>query len=159
MLDRSRLVPLTLLLIGLTGITISMYLTTVHYARVPLVCSSAGVVNCERVLSSSYSSVAGVPWSVGGIAWFALTSGLALLALWRREPALLQPAQVAWSFVGLGTVLYLIGVEAISLSVLCAWCTALHALVLATLVLSIVRTPSCDEPPAARHVEGRQRRG
>jgi uncharacterized membrane protein len=128
--------------IGLAGIGISIYLTTVHYAKVPLVCSSGGVVNCERVLSSGYSSVAGVPISVGGIVWFALLGLLGLATLLRTpEPGWLQPAQVAWGFLGLLTVVYLVGVEALALGVLCAWCTALHALILTALVLAILRTP------------------
>ena len=145
MVDRRQAIPLVMVVAGLAGVAISIYLTAVHYAGVPLVCSSTGVVNCERVLSSSYSSVMGIPWSVGGIVWFAVATAGALIALRRPEPAFLQPAQVAWSLFGFATVLYLVGVEAISLGVLCAWCTALHGLVLVALVLSIARTPSLPE--------------
>jgi uncharacterized membrane protein len=154
-MSRARLAPLALLLIGLVGVGISIYLTTVHYARVPLACTSSGVVNCERVLSSSYSSVAGVPLAVGGIAWFGTLALLALPALlWEREPAWLQPAQVLWSLAGLATVLYLVGVEVLGLGVLCLWCTVLHVLIVASLLLSVLRTPPaverCAPAPAAR---------
>ncbi len=145
-------IPALLGAIGAAGVAISIYLTTVHYAKAPLVCSSSGVVNCERVLSSGYSSVLGVPISVGGIVWFAMLAALGLAPLLRRpEPEWLQPAQVAWGFLGLLTVVYLVGVEALALGVLCAWCTALHALILAALLLAIVRTPRLptEELPAA----------
>lgn len=145
-------IPLALGAIGATGVAISIYLTSVHYAKTPLVCSSSGVVNCERVLSSGYSSLLGVPVSIGGIIWFAVLATLGLAALQRRpEPSWLQPAQVVWGFLGLLTVMYLIGVEALALGVLCAWCTALHLLIVAALVLAIVRTPGtaeADAPPA-----------
>jgi uncharacterized membrane protein len=140
---RTRPAPLALLLIGIAGIAISIYLTTVHYARVPLVCSTNGIVNCERVLSSPYSAVAGIPVSVGGIVWFAVSGALAVLALASaEEPVWLQPAQVVWSLVGLATVLYLVGVEALALGVICAWCTSLHVLIVATLLISLLRSPS-----------------
>lgn len=135
-------IPMVLVLIGAAGVAISGYLTAVHYANVPLVCNTSGVVNCERVLSSSYSAVAGVPVSVGGIVWFALTGAMALVALIRHpEPPLLQPLQILWSVIGLVTVIYLVGVEVLSLGVICAWCTSLHVLIVTTLLLSILRTP------------------
>ena len=144
-------IPAVLIAIGAAGVAISAYLTTVHYAKAPLVCSSSGVVNCERVLSSGYSSLFGVPISVGGIVWFALLAALGLAALLRTpEPRWLQPAQVVWGFLGLLTVIYLIGVEALALGVLCAWCTALHALIVAALVLAIVRTPRQEATEAAQ---------
>ncbi len=139
---RTRPAPLALLLIGIAGVAVSIYLTTVHYASVPLVCSTNGIVNCERVLSSPYSAVAGLPLSVGGIIWFAISGAIAALALVSaEEPAWLQPAQVVWSLVGLATVLYLVGVEVLALGVICAWCTALHILIVATLLISLFRSP------------------
>lgn len=155
-------IPAVLGAIGVAGVAISIYLTTVHYAKAPLVCSSTGVVNCERVLSSGYSSVFGVPISLGGIVWFAVLAALGLATLLRTpEPLWLQPAQVAWGFLGLLTVIYLIGVEALALGVLCAWCTALHVLIVAALLLAIVRTPRLPtvEPSPAGARRGPLSRG
>lgn len=147
---RQRFALMALALIGVVGVGISTYLTTVHYVKAPLVCSASGVVNCERVLSSGYSSVAGVPVSFGGIAWFAVTLLLALAALVRvAEPRWLQPAQVLWGLLGLATVLYLVGVEAVALGVLCAWCTALHMLIVAAFLLALFRRPLTESREAA----------
>jgi uncharacterized membrane protein len=141
-MNARRTIPLTLCAISVAGMAISIYLTFVHYAHVPLVCSTTGVVNCERVLSSPYSNVGSIPISVGGLVWFAVAGALALSILAQRaEPGWLQPAQVLWSLLGLLTVIYLVGVEALALGVICVWCTVLHVLILLTLVLSIVRTP------------------
>ena len=56
---------------ALLGAGIAVYLTTVHYQLAPLACSTTGFVNCERVLSSSYSVVPGttIPITVPGLAW------------------------------------------------------------------------------------------
>jgi uncharacterized membrane protein len=161
MLKHRLTIPLTLLVLAVTGVAISIYLTVVHYARVPLVCSTTGVVNCERVLSSPYSSVAGVPISAGGMVWFVVAGALVVPALMRRaEPGWLQPAQVVWSLLGLVTVIYLVGVEALALGVLCAWCTAVHILILLMLVLSVVRSPSeqSQQPAAGESPVAREKR-
>lgn len=139
---RGRIEGLLLVAIGIAGAAIAAYLTTVHYAQAPLVCSSSGLVNCEKVLDSSYATVLGVPWSVGGIGWFVVTGALGLLTLRTAEPAWLQPAQLAWSLLGLLTVFYLVGVEAVGLGVLCAWCTVLHVLIVLTLAITLLRRPA-----------------
>jgi uncharacterized membrane protein len=149
----SALLPgLLLVAFGLAGMAIAVYLTSVHYADTPLVCSSSGVVNCERVLSSGYSEVLGVPWSVGGIVWFAVLTVLGALALRAVEPVWLHPAQLVWALIGLATVFYLVGVEALALGVLCLWCTVEHLLIGAALITTLFRSPAprpaADMPPA-----------
>jgi uncharacterized membrane protein len=46
-------------------------------------------------------------------------------------------AQVAWSSIGVLTVLYLLFVEIVSLGAICVWCTAAHVLVLAIFMVSL----------------------
>ena len=122
-MSASRVISLVTALLGLAGVCISAYLTSVHY-----------------------SSVLGIPWSVGGIAWFAVSGGLALMALVRRpEPSLLQPLQLAWSLLGLGVVIYLVGVEFVAVGHVCVWCSAMHGLIIATLLLTLLRTPPDPE--------------
>ena len=62
-------------------------------------------------------------------------------------------AKVLWGLLGLVTVFYLVGVEAIALGVLCAWCTALHVLIVAALGIALFRAPAGEEaiePAGAR---------
>jgi uncharacterized membrane protein len=142
----NRLALFVLLGLSVAGIVVAGYLTSVHYASVPLACSSSGVVNCEQVLSSRYSEVIGVPWSVGGIAWFSVSGLLALLALAKTpEPEPLQPAQLAWSLLGLGVILYLIGVELVAVKHICLWCTSMHVLIGITLLVVLFRRPDLAE--------------
>src|ERR1700693_2062496 len=90
---------------GLAGLGISIYLTVVHYSTIPLACPANAVVNCEQVLSSPYGVIGGssVPTSAAGIAWFAVSALLAAGLLAGR--AQLARWQLAWSAVGLVTVL------------------------------------------------------
>lgn len=125
---------------GLLGLAVSVYLTQVHSASAALLCSTDGVVNCERVLSSAYGVIGGtgVPTAAAGIAWFAVSLGLALQR-WRRPgSALLFRLHLLWSGVGLAVVLGLVFVEIVLLGALCAWCTVAHAMVLATVLALVI---------------------
>ena len=118
-------------LISVAGIGISIYLTAVHFAGVVPACPASGAINCEAVLASPYAVLAGssVPTSALGIAWFAVSA-----AVWMRPSGWVQ---VAWSAVGLVGVLGLVFVEIVLLGVICLWCTAAHALVLALMVIAV----------------------
>jgi uncharacterized membrane protein len=133
-------------LVALGGMGVAGYLTSVHYASTPLACSASGVLNCEQVLTSRYSEVLGVPWSVGGIVWFGVSFALALAALVNaREASSLHIMQAAWSLVGLAVVAYLVAVELAALNHICIWCTSMHVLVVITLLLVLIRRPDVME--------------
>jgi uncharacterized membrane protein len=116
---------------GLAGLGISIYLTAVHYAGVPLACPANGTINCEAVLSSRYAVIAGtnVPTSAAGIVWFAVSA-----LLWTRRAGRFQ---LAWSALGLVTALFLVYVEIVRLGAICIWCTAAHALVLLIFLIAV----------------------
>src|SRR6266567_4204408 len=75
--------PWLLLVLSLIGAGISIYLTSVHYENVPLLCSTSGLIDCSRVLSSTYSVVPGttVPISVPGLLWCIVSASLAIAGL------------------------------------------------------------------------------
>lgn len=115
------------------GLAISVYLTVVHYSTIPLACPASGVVSCEQVLSSRYAVIGGsaVPTAAAGIVWFAVSAGLALLGRHR--------AQLAWSSIGLATVLFLVYVEIVQVGAVCLWCTAAHAMVVLIFLIALPR--------------------
>jgi len=138
--------------LSLVGIAISIYLTSVHYAKVPLVCSTTGLVDCASVLSSSYSVVPGttIPITVPGLAWSLVMAGLAFAA-WRLWPEQrnLRIAEFVWSLIGMVTVLYLVYAELVRLHHICAWCTALHVTILVMFLVTMLnlQEPEMDEAP------------
>ena len=138
-----------LFLLALAVLAISIYLTIVHYnTHVVLVCSSSGLVNCESVLSSKYAFVpnTSIPVSIPGILWAIVALILAGSAwfLWPQK-RLLRIAEVAWSAFGILTVLYLVYAEIVMIHNICAWCTAVHILVLIYLLVSVVILQSASE--------------
>ena len=122
---------------ALAGLGVSAYLTVVHYTSVPLVCSTSGAINCEQVLSSPYAVIAGttLPTSAAGMVWFAVTAALAGMRLAGPNSPVVARLQLAWSAIGLATIVGLVFIEIVVLGAICIWCTASHSLVVAIFLL------------------------
>jgi uncharacterized membrane protein len=125
--------------LAMAGLLIAGYLTLLHYdASVPLVCSAGSFVNCESVLTSQSATFAGVPVAVWGLVWFGIA--LALVTLLLRAASSdraigLRTVSRVWSAAGLVGVLYLIYQEVGVVGKVCVWCTAVHLIVLAMVVV------------------------
>ena len=147
-LQRSRQrSQLLLLVLSLLGVGISIYLTSVHYENVPLVCSASGLIDCARVISSSYSVVPGtaVPITIPGFGWCVVSASLAIVGLFAKTASgqrRVRIAQFIWALSGLLVVLYLVYVEIVRLHTICVWCTALHVLILLLFLLTLVQLQS-----------------
>ena len=156
-----------LLLMAVVGVGIAIYLTAVHYAHVPLVCSTSGVIDCGPVLKSEFSVVPGtqLPITVPGLLWFVVSGGLAGISLVsalrdRPEPDRLRLAQLLWTAAGLLFVLYLVYAELVRLRHICAWCTGIHILTLLSFLVALVRWQNGLLPESAassRSVSGPSR--
>jgi uncharacterized membrane protein len=122
---------------SVAGLGVSIYLTVVHYSSIPPACPATAQINCEQVLSSAYGVIGGsaVPTSAAGIAWFAVSALLAAGRLTGRA-GLARP-QLAWSALGLATVLFLVFIELVVLGAVCVWCSAAHVLVLLIFLISL----------------------
>lgn len=129
------------LIAGVAGVGVSIYLTAVHFAGIPLACPTNAAINCEQVLSSSYAVVAGsaVPTSAAGILWFAVSAVLAGAVLWSRSAPTWSRLQLGWSALGLLTVLFLVYLEIVRLGAVCVWCSVAHALVLVIFLVALPR--------------------
>jgi uncharacterized membrane protein len=120
------------ILASVAGVAVSIYITLLHYAGFVPACPPSGAINCEAVLSSPYAVIGGtaIPTSAAGIVWFAVSA-----VLWIRPPGRLV---LAWSFLGLLTVVYLLFIEIVLVGAICLWCTAAHAMVVVLVLLAMV---------------------
>jgi uncharacterized membrane protein len=114
--------------LALLGLAISIYLTYVHYAGIEPVCSS--ISNCERVQTSEYADLAGIPVAVLGIAGYAAI--LVSLRMRADVTALLSYLAVAFSA-------YLTWAELFKIDAICQWCVASAILTLVIAVLATLR--------------------
>ena len=114
---------------ALIGLAISIYLTIEHYSKsTSLACPDTGAINCLKVTTSRWATLAGIPVAVLGLAFFVGMTLLLLLPTWRIVAAL----RLAGAAVGVLMVLYLVYVELFKVDAICLWCTGVH---ICTLVL------------------------
>ncbi len=142
-----RWAPAASLVICVLGLLDSAYLTYEHYtSSATLACSDTGAINCLKVTTSSYATIAGVPVAVLGLIFFVVMTGLCLPAAWRSPNLALHRARLAASVVGLLMVFYLVYVELFRLSAICLWCTFVHVLTFALFgVVAVATALATDE--------------
>jgi uncharacterized membrane protein len=125
-------------LLALLGVGIAGYLTLVHYTGLEPACTGGG--GCEKVQTSEYADVAGIPVALLGLLGY-LAIGGALLVL-RDEPGLLVPAGLA--VVGTAFSGYLQYRSLVDVDATCIWCMAsavTMTLLAAVLLARAIRAP------------------
>jgi uncharacterized membrane protein len=129
--------------LALVGIGIAGYLTWVHYAGLDPVCVGGGG-GCERVQSSRWAELAGIPVAVLGLGGYVAI--LASLALPEERGA---SVAAFLALVGFGFSAWLTYVEIVKIDAICQWCVASAAVMTALALVSVARVLRA-EPHAAR---------
>ena len=114
------------------GLVIAAYLTYVHYAEIQPFCT--GISDCERVQSSDWSLIAGMPVALAGLMGYV---GILVALRVRGEAGRLATALVA--FTGFGYSAYLTWVELFRIDAICQWCVISAVLMAVLAVLAAVR--------------------
>jgi len=127
--------------VALVGLGIAAYLTYVHYAGLHPLCLASG--GCEKVQSSHWSKLGGIPVATIGLVGYAAI--LALLFV-PGEAGLAGCALVA--LVGFGFSVYLTWVELFRIHAICQWCVASAVLMTVLAVLSVVRLLTAEDARA-----------
>jgi uncharacterized membrane protein len=119
--------------LALIGVGIAGYLTWVHYAGLQPFCVGGGG-GCERVQTSRWAELIGIPVAVLGLGGYLLLLATLLLP---EDPGRSVAAFI--TLVGLGFSAWLTFVELDKIHAVCQWCVA-SAVVMALLaVVSIIR--------------------
>lgn len=138
-----RGVRVTTLLLSLAGLGLSGYLTFTHFAGTQfLACTTVGPINCEAVTTSAQSYFLGVPVAVLGLAQYAVMTALTTPWAWRSDLRALHVARFALAVVAMVFVLWLVGAELLIINHICLWCTAVHVITFALLVVLARVTPT-----------------
>jgi uncharacterized membrane protein len=111
-----RRLTLTAAVVAVVGVGIAAYLTYVHYAGIEPVCSTGG---CERVQSSDYATLAGVPVAVLGLLGY-----LGILGALRTPGEAGRAGAAFLALVGFGYSAYLTFLELFRIDAVCQWCVA-----------------------------------
>jgi uncharacterized membrane protein len=113
-----RRLRLAIAVLAVAGLAIATYLTYVHYADVKPFCVSGGG-GCEKVQTSDYAKLAGIPVAVLGLIGY-----LAILAsLWVRGDTG-RLAGAVFALAGFGFSAYLTYRELYTIDAICQWCVA-----------------------------------
>lgn len=123
--------------LALLGLAISGYLTWVHYADVEPICT--GISDCERVQTSSYAELAGIPVAVVGVVGY-----VAIFASLRTR----VEATALLAYVAVGFSAYLTWAELFEIEAICQWCVA-SALV--SLAIAVLATLLALRAPSSHH--------
>jgi uncharacterized membrane protein len=128
-----RPAPVAALVLAVAGLLVSSYLTYEHFtSSTSFACPESATVNCVKVTTSAYSSLAGVPVALLGLLFY-----LAMVTLLVPLPALRTRAvaRLRLGMVGLGMlfVVYLVWAELFRIDAICLWCTAVHVITVALL--------------------------
>ena len=113
------------------GLAVAGYLTIVHYAGAEPVCALSG--SCEKVQSSEYAKLGGIPVALLGLLGYAAI--LVSLAVARGERGRL--ARVGMTAVGFGFSAYLTYLELFVIDAICQWCVASAILMTALFALAV----------------------
>ena len=119
--------------LGLAGVAIAIYLTVLHYDHSAPVCVGGGG-GCEKVQSSDYAELAGVPVAVLGTIGYALILASLLVPgdAGRFAGALL-------GLVGVGFSVYLTYLELFVIDAICQWCVASAVVMAALAAVTVIR--------------------
>jgi uncharacterized membrane protein len=137
-------------LLCLIGLGLSLYTLWVHYHPGALACVDAGPVDCQAVLTSPQSVVAGVPVPFFGVTFFVLLGVWCLPASWRSANGWVHRGRLAIVAVGIGSALYLVSVELFSVKKICLYCTGVHVVTLALFVIIVTTTAGALQRSASR---------
>ena len=121
------------LALSLCGVALAGYLTWVHYADVQAVCVGGGG-SCERVQTSEYSELAGVPVALVGLVGYLALLGAFVVC---RDEAVAAAAFLG--IAGLGFSAYRTYVELFTLEAICQWCVASAVLMTAIAAVATAR--------------------
>ena len=137
-----RRLRLAAFVLTLAGIGVAAYLTYVHYAGLQPVCAG-GSHGCERVQSSSYASVGGLPVALLGLAGYVAIA-VALVAPGERA----RLAATALAVSGFGFSAYLTYLELFVIDAICQWCVASAVILTLLTVVTVWRLLVDDDPIA-----------
>jgi uncharacterized membrane protein len=114
--------------LALLGLGISIYLTYVHFKKVPLAgCAESSHVNCTKVTTSSQSEIFGhIPVAITGLAFYIAMVAFMTPWAWHATNAWVYRIRLAATASGVGMVVYLVYVEVFQLKAICLYCTAVH---------------------------------
>jgi uncharacterized membrane protein len=132
-------------ILSLLGMSISSYLTYVHYKEVSPICLP--IAPCDAVLSSPYAAIWGIPLSLLGLLMYVLLAVLGFWLLREKKQGQTLIALVTYTLALSGTLFtaYLYYLEIFVIRAFCTWCIATSLVIFITLAFSLINLWSTEQ--------------
>jgi uncharacterized membrane protein len=137
-----RWAVITTFSLSLVGLAISTYLTITHFQAHLMVCSIGGIFNCILVTTSPQSHFLGVPVAILGLINFVVMTVINSPWGWRSKIYMVHVARFALAIFGMAFVLWLVSAELLIIKSFCLYCTGVHVVTFALLVVLTQVSPT-----------------
>ncbi len=139
----TRWVGVAAFALSLIGVGLSTYMTIAHFTEATiLACSGGGELSCTAVTTSPQSMFLGIPVAVVGLGYFVVMSALTSPQLWRRRDLWLARVRTVLAVAGMAFVLWLVAAEILIIGHICLWCTGVHVVMVALVLVLTRATPA-----------------
>jgi uncharacterized membrane protein len=125
----------TTFVLSLIGLALSTYLTITHFEPQDLFCTGNGFINCGAVTTSAQSRLLGIPVAFLGLGTYVVMTALNSPWGWRARNYWIHVARFVIAIVSMCFVLWLIFAELIIIDNLCLYCTGVHIVTFALLIV------------------------
>ena len=115
----NKIIPILFLLVSFAGFADATFLTVEHYRGVIPPCSV--LHGCEKVTTSAFSTIAGVPISLPGVLYYLTLFITALIFLDTGRARILRYGAFL-SFAGFGVSMILVFIQLVILQAICLYC-------------------------------------
>jgi uncharacterized membrane protein len=133
----------TTFVLSLIGLGLASYLTYEHFQPVFQGCAfSSGVINCQKVTTSSESHILGIPVAILGLANYVVMVALNSPWAWRARVRWIHVARFVLAIASMCFVLWLIYAEVEIIGAICLYCTGVHVVTFALLIVLTIVSPA-----------------
>ncbi len=121
--------------LSLVGLAVSIYLTFTHFQPQDLLCSGTGTIDCAAVTTSAQSYFFGVPVAILGLITYVVLCVFNSPWGWRAKWYWWHVARFFITVISMGFVLWLVYAELIIIDHICLYCTSVHVITFALLIV------------------------
>ena len=135
----------TTFVLSLIGLGLSIFLTISHFDHTVIInsCSTGGgTINCLAVTTSPQSYFLGIPVAILGLATYVVLTVLNSPWGWRASNYWLHVARFVIVMVSMCFVLWLLYAELIIIDHICEYCSAVHVVTFAMLIVLTMVSPT-----------------
>lgn len=131
-IQKASVLKYSISVLSFIAILISVYLLYIHFSGGIAACPDVGIINCQNVLTSPYSSFFYIPLPVFGIIYFLLIFILSFIDK-------LKNVILALSAISIIVVFSLLYIEFGLIHSICLWCSSIHLIALLIFFISLYR--------------------